>query len=106
MEWNNIFETAMTTLIPGIIAILGTVLTYLGTKIKIAYETKVKNETVKMVIETSVSYVEQVFKDIHGAEKLERAREIIIDRLADKNITITNAAIDYLIESFVNGLGG
>lgn len=85
-----------------IMGIITAVLSFVGIKIKEAYtkyaDTKVKKEIVKSTVE----YVEQVFKDIHGEEKLEKAKEKALEWLKEKKIKISNTELEVLIESAVN----
>lgn len=94
---NEILITILNALVPILI-------TWLGTKIKNYYDEKTKNETVKNIAEHTVKYVEQVFTDLKGVEKLEKAKNVAIDWLKDKNIKISDAELTILLESFVNGL--
>ena len=71
---------------------------------KSAYEQKVNTETAKVVVENAVRFVEQVYKDLHGKEKLEKAVEQVSQILASKGINLSEAEINMLIESAVYGL--
>lgn len=101
---NEILITILNALVPILITGLTAFLTWLGTKIKNYYDEKTKNETVKNIAEHTVKYVEQVFTDLKGVEKLEKAKNVAIDWLKDKNIKISDAELTILLESFVNGL--
>ena len=59
------------------------------------------NEVIRNIIEHTVEYVEQVFKDIHGKDKLNEAKTKIIKILNDKGIKLTDEEIEILIESAV-----
>ena len=48
--------------------------------------------------------VEQIYTDIHGKEKFEKAKESIISILNDKGIPITDLEMDVLIEAAVQEL--
>lgn len=71
---------------------------YLGGKIKL--------ETVR----TAVRAVEQVARDIHGEDKLERAKLYVTEVLNEKGIGISPLELELLIEAavneFNNSLGG
>lgn len=88
-------------LLPILATFLTGVFTYLGNKIKNAYETKLKNETAKTIVDDTVRYVQQVYKDLEGAEKLQKAIEKAQEVLAEKGITLTDVEINMLIESSV-----
>jgi hypothetical protein len=53
------------------------------------------------VAKTTVQYVEQVFKDVHGEEKLNMALSAASDMLAEKGIAITDLELRVLIEAAV-----
>ena len=57
------------------------------------------NEKVKTVVNAT----EQLYKDLDGAKKLEKAKENIIALLNEKGITITELEMDMMIEEVVNG---
>lgn len=96
-------ETLQPYLLEILVTILTAIATFIGTKIKKLYEDKVNTETKEKVVKTVVEAVEQLYKDVSGEERLELAKENIIDMLEEKNITITELEINMLIESVVNG---
>ena len=90
--------------------ILATIITalasFIGVSIKNAYTKYVNTKTKKEIVKDTVNYVEQVFKDIHGKEKLEKAKERALEWLNEKGIKISETELEILIESAVNGLKG
>ena len=54
-------------------------------------------------VKTVVNATEQLYKDLDGAKKLEKAKENIIALLNEKGITITELEMDMMIEEVVNG---
>ena len=88
-------------LMPILATFLTAVFTYLGNKIKNAYETKLKNETAKTIVDDTVRYVQQVYKDLDGTEKLQKAIEKAQEVLKEKGIILTDVEINMLIESSV-----
>ena len=60
---------------------------------------KVKEDTKKNVAGLVVKYVEQVYKDIHGEEKLNKALEAFSDMLEQKGITISDLEMRVYLES-------
>ena len=90
-----------------IFEILATVITavasFIGLRIKDAYTKYINTQTKKEVVKDTVNYVEQVFKDIHGQEKLEKAKEKALEWLGEKGIGISETELEILIESAVNG---
>lgn len=99
---NEILEAIQPNIIAIIIAILTGIASFIGTKIKNIYETKVNDETKRKVTKTVVNAVEQIYKDLKGPEKLEKAKENIIAMLNEKGITISELEIEMLIEEVCN----
>lgn len=93
----------MPSLVDFIAVVVGCGLMYAGQYIKKLYNKYVDNETKKDVVNTTVQYVEQVYQDIHGEEKLEKALERASKLLQEKGITISNTELETLIESAVCG---
>ena len=57
-------------------AILTAIAGYLGIVIKKMYEKYINDKTKKDVAKTVVQAVEQIYKDLHGEEKLNKALEL------------------------------
>lgn len=64
---------------------------------------KVKEDTKKDVANLVVKYVEQVYKDIHGEEKFEKALEAFSEMLGEKGITISDLEMRVYLESALAG---
>lgn len=60
---------------------------------------KMKDETKEKVASLVVKYTEQVWKDLHGEDKLQKALEAFHDMLAEKGITISDLEMRVLLES-------
>lgn len=60
---------------------------------------KLKDETKEKVASLVVKYTEQVWKDLHGEDKLQKALEAFHDMLAEKGITISDLEMRVLLES-------
>lgn len=82
--------------------ILVAVVTFLGTQIKRIYENFVNDKTKKQVVEDTVKYVEQIYTDIKGEEKLNKAIESATQILNEKGISITEIELRVMIESVCN----
>lgn len=95
---NTIVTTYGTTLIGLILSIvfggLGIVAKQLFTKY---IDTPVKQD----VARTAAAFVEQIWKDIHGAEKLQKALETAEVLLKKKKITFDAEEMEILIEAAV-----
>ena len=98
----NIWEAIQPNLIAIIMTVLTTIATFIGTKIKSIYETKVNDDTKRKVVKTVVNAVEQLYKNINGEEKLQKAKENIVAMLNEKGITISELEIEMLIEEVCN----
>lgn len=82
-------------------AVLTGVFAWLGVKVK-ALADKYLNDKIKRdVARTVVQAVEQVYKDLHGEEKLNQALTAASDMLAEKGITVTDLELRMLIEAAV-----
>lgn len=85
----------------AVLIILEAVLTflagYIAKKVNGFLNTKTKKEVAKSI----VMAVEQMYKNLHGEEKLNKALSMFSDTLAEKGITATNTELMYLLESAV-----
>ena len=97
------FELIQPYLLEIIAAIITGVATFVGVKIKKIYEEYVNTKMKEDIVKTTVEYVEQVYKDIHGEEKLNKAKEKALEWLKEKDITISDTELEILIEAAVNG---
>ena len=84
-----------TTIIYGI---LSAAVTAIGAWIGRIYKEKVNDETKRKVVKTCCKAVKQLFYDLDGVEKYNKAVEAIEEMLAEKNISITDLEIKMLIE--------
>lgn len=93
-----------------IFEILATIITalasFIGVSIKNVYTKYINTKTKKEIVKDTVNYVEQVFKDIHGQEKLNKAKEKALEWLNEKGIKISETELEILIESAVKELRG
>lgn len=86
----------------GAVVILTAVASYIGMKVKSFIEEKVNTDTKKKVVETTCRYVNQLYANLDGAEKLEKAKENILEQLNEKGLSISELEMNILIESTVN----
>ena len=91
-----------------LLPVLGTAITglvsWIGISLKNTFEKKVKSETIKMIANDTVKYVEQVYYKLQGPEKLNKAISTATEILNEKGIKISNVELYTMIESAVNGL--
>lgn len=85
-----------------VLIIILAIATWLGTQIKALYKKYVDTEIKQAIAATSVRYVEQIFKDIHGQEKLAEAMKKASELLAENGITISDTELIALLEAAVN----
>lgn len=74
---------------------------FLGSKVKEILKNRENEDTKEKVVCTCVKAVEQLYRDLDGPAKLEKAKENIIAMLNSKGIDITELEMDMLIESVV-----
>ena len=85
-----------------IYTLLTAVAGFIGAQIKRLYEKHINTDRKRKVVETCVKSVEQLYKDIDGSEKLQKAKENILQMLTQEGIEITEIEMDMLIESVVS----
>ena len=92
-----IAQYGMEILYALVLAIAGCI----GTAIKNIYKKVVDDQTKEKVVKTVVKAVKQLYSDLSGEEKLEKAIENITAILAEKGITVTELEVRMLIESAI-----
>ncbi len=86
----------LSAIITGLASALGVLLKKLYDRTIGAYfKDKAKREVAAQV----VKYVEQVYKDLHGEEKLAKAIEAAAEMLNEKGVTISELELRVLLES-------
>ncbi len=75
---------------------------WLGAQIKRMYNKYITTEIKQTVCKTAVRFIEQVYKDIHGAEKLKAAMAKAEELLKEKGIAITETELIAMLEAAVN----
>lgn len=99
MEFIKLFISEYGTTI--LYAVLTALAGYIGIFAKKLYTKYVNDKTKQAVAKTVVQAVEQIYKDLHGGEKLNKALEAASEMLAEKGITITDLEMRMLIEAAV-----
>ena len=74
---------------------------YVALVLKSLYKRYVDDKTKKDVVNTVVKGVEQLYKDIHGDDKLNVALENASEMLAEKGIVVSEFELRMLIEAAV-----
>ncbi len=100
-------ENILTEYIMQIIAaIVAGIAAWLGLVFKKLYQKHINTQTKKDVVYTVVQAVEQIYKDLHGEEKLNKALEAASEMLKAQGITVTELELKMLIESAVGEFNG
>ena len=95
----NIMNQYLTQIILALILALAA---FLGAQIKALYKKYVTTEIKQAVCRTAVRFVEQVYQDIHGPEKLAQAMRKASELLEEYGITISETELVALLEAAVN----
>ena len=88
--------------LPAIVSLLAAAAAFVGAQIKRLYEKYVNDKTKQSVVRTCVKAVEQLYHDLGGPEKLEKAKASAVEMLNEKGIPITDLELSMLIESAVS----
>lgn len=95
-------ELFATYALPVIAAAVTALAGFLGAQLKGLYQKYINDKTKNSVVRTCVKAVEQLYHDLGGPEKLEKAKEGIEDMLNEKGIPITELEMNLLIEAVVS----
>lgn len=98
--WTEILNQLVPVIISAGVAIISAI----GIKIKNIIMRTADTDTKKKLIETTVKYVEQVYTDIHGQEKLEIATQKAEQLFKEKGINIGSTELEMMIEEVVNNI--
>ena len=82
-------------------AIITAIAGYIGVVVKNLYKKYIDDKTKKDVANTVVQAIEQIYKDLHGEEKLNKALENASEMLAIKGIDVSELELRMLIEAAV-----
>ena len=94
------FEFFVYTYGPTLVgALLCAIMGFLGFAAKRLYEKRINTEEKKSIARTVASYVQQVWKDIHGPEKMLKALEAAEELLKKKNINFNASEMRIYIEA-------
>ena len=81
--------------------VLTAVATYIGFFIKKMYTRFVNDKTKREVAEIVVQGIEQMYKGLHGEEKMNKAIEAASEMLTNKGITVSAFELKMLLEAAV-----
>lgn len=74
---------------------------FAGIAAKNIWQKFINDKTKEKVAKNAVKFVEQVYKDLHGDDKLNKALEAASEMLAEKGITVSYLELRVLIEAAV-----
>ncbi len=74
---------------------------YVGIVIKNLATKYINDKTKRSVAKTAVQFVEQVYKDLHGEEKLNAAFAAASEMLSEKGIYVSDLEMKVLLEAAV-----
>ena len=95
-------EIFATYALPVIAAAVTALAGFLGAQLKGLYQKYINDKTKESVVRTCVKAVEQLYHDLGGPEKLEKAKEGIADMLNEKGIPISELEMNLMIEAVVS----
>lgn len=101
---NNIWNLVGSDVLKLLTTIFSIVITIILANVKNVYQKKISDETKRNVIKTVVNAIEQIYKDMSGDEKLQKAKENIINILEEKNITISELEMNMMIEEICKSI--
>jgi hypothetical protein len=81
--------------------IITAIASYIGIVVKNLVTKYINDKTKQSVAKTAVQFVEQVYKELHGEEKLNAAFSAASEMLAEKGITVTDLEMRVLLEAAV-----
>lgn len=91
-----------TYVLPAIISLLAAAAAFVGAQLKKLYEKYINDKTKEAVVRTCVKAAEQLYHDLSGAEKLQKAQEGVVQMLNEKGIPISELEMNLLIEAVVS----
>lgn len=102
MEFMEILQEFISTYgVTILYSILTAVASFIGLKLKELYEKYINDKTKKDVVNTVCGAVNQLYQDLNGEDKLNKAIENATAVLNEKGITISDIELRMLIESTV-----
>ena len=95
-------ELFATYALPIIAAAVTALAGFLGAQLKSLYQKYINDKTKESVVRTCVKAVEQLYHDLSGPEKLEKAKDGVVEMLNEKGIPISDLEMNLLIEAVVS----
>ncbi len=101
---NELLQAITPALLALLVGVIGYIAKIAGTQVqRVAdkYAIKAKLDANKTIVDLSVKYVQQVFKDANGETKYNEAKNKALEIMSEKGIKITDAELNMLIEASV-----
>ena len=95
-------EIFATYALPVIAAAVTALAGFLGAQLKSLYQKYINDKTKESVVRTCVKAVEQLYHNLSGPEKLEKAKDGVVEMLNEKGIPISELEMNLLIEAVVS----
>lgn len=97
------WELIQSNILEIVVTFLTAFATYIATRFNKKYEEHINALEKQKIVKTVVNAIEQLYKDLDGPTRKEKAKENIILMLNEKGIVITELEMDMMIEAVVNG---
>ncbi|MBS6752302.1 MAG: hypothetical protein KH332_07245 [Firmicutes bacterium] len=95
---NEILATYSLEIIKAVVLAIFAIIGVYAAKLQTKY---IDTDTKRKIAATTVAYIEQVYKDLHGDEKLARALVVAASMLSQKGIKTTEEELKVLLEAAV-----
>lgn len=95
-------EMFVTYAVPVIVAAVTALAGFLGAQLKKLAEKYINNKVKEDVARTCVKAVEQLYHDLNGPEKLQKAQDGMVQMLNEKGIPISELEMNLLLEAVVS----
>lgn len=95
---NEILATYSLEIIKAVVLAIFAIIGVYAAKLQTKY---IDTDTKRKIAATTVAYIEQVYKDLHGDEKLARALVVSASMLSQKGIKTTEEELKVLLEAAV-----
>ena len=76
----------------------------IGIVVKNLYKKYVNTKVKREIAKTAVEGVEQIYKDLHGDDKLDKALEAAAEMLQSEGITVSRLELRMLVEAAVKAM--
>lgn len=101
---NELLQALTPALLSIALTVASFIAAYLGLKAKTILanmEVEQNNKQIREIVESTVSYVEQIGKLLGSEEKLAEAKKVALDWLNQKGLKVSEVELNTLIESTV-----